>query len=131
MPSNSNYDPVAAKLDVRKKIFGFFTSKELISFAVKLSKADQRMLCDSKYVRLKKALPEIPKGVKHTICSYLPLKDVAMKIMKLSKLERKFFEGPCAIARENKIFKYEIPHTTCLLHGQEMDNLMKKLDSVL
>ena len=76
-------------------------------------------------------MPELSKEAIHRIYSYLSLKEVAMTIMKLSKLEREIFEGECAIARECKIFKYEIPHEKCLLHGKEVDNLMKKLDTVI
>ena len=82
-------------------------------------------------MRFKKALPALSRENKHRIYSYLSLKEVSKTIMKLSKLERKIFEGECAIARENKIFKYEIPHTNCLLHGKEIDNLMEKLDTVI
>ena len=124
-------NPEVAKLEVRKRIFSFFNPKELITLAAKLSKADFNMVCVSKCVRFKKSLPEISRENKHRIYSYLPLKEVALTIMKLSTLERKIFEGDCAIARENKIFKYEIPHENCLLHGKAIDNLMKKLDTVI
>ena len=43
--------------------------------------------------------PELPKGVKHTIYSFLTLKEVAIIIMKLGKKERLILEEPCAIAR--------------------------------
>ena len=128
---STKYDPEVAKIEVRKRIFSFFTPKELISFAAKLSKADFNMVSVSGCVRFKKALPELPREAKHRIYSYLSLKEVAEKIMKLSTSESKIFEGSSAIGRENKIFKYEIPHKNCLLHGKEIDNLMKKLNRVI
>ena len=116
MPSE-NYDPEVAKIEVRKRIFSFFTPKELITLAAKLSKADFNMVCVSKCVTFKKDLPELSREEKQRIYSYLPLKEVAMTIIKLSRLERKIFEGSCAIARENKIFKYEISYENCILRG--------------
>ena len=85
-----------------------------------LSKADLKMLCDNNFVREKKVLCQLPKGIKHTIYSYLTLKEVAMQIMKLSKKERRILEEPCAIVRQNKIFKHKITRADpsyCLMHG--------------
>ena len=97
-------------MEVRKRIFRFFTPKELISVSAKLSKADFNMVCVSGCVKFKKALPELSIEAKHRIYSYMPLKEVYQTIMRLNKNEKKIFEGSCAISRENRIFKYEIPH---------------------
>ena len=54
-----------------------------------------------------------------------------MKIMKLSKNDRRILQEPCAIARENKVFRYKIQNDNCLMHGQEIDNLLKDLSPII
>ena len=53
--------------------------------------------------------------------------------MKLSKQERRILTEPCVIARENKIYKHKIiraDSTYCLMHGQQLEKLVKKLSSI-
>ena len=51
-------------------------------------------------------------------------------IRRVSYTERALTQDS-AIVRENKAFKFTVPNNECLLHGQEISNLLDKLGSIV